>query len=232
MLSVFVNAVTVIIGGLLGVFLKKGIPEKVEKALMTGLGLCVMYIGISGTLKGENQLVTVISMVLGTIVGTLIDIDKQLNRLGLWVEKKFNRGKGEKVSVAEGFVTASLLFCIGAMSVTGSLEAGLGIPEGYATIYTKSAIDGVTAVMLASTLGFGVCLSSLLIIVYQGGLCLLAGALQPILTASAVNELICVGSLMILSLGFNMTKITEIKVANFLPALIFAPAVSWLFTLF
>lgn len=211
---------------------KKGIPQRIEKAIMSALGLCVVFIGISGTLKGENQLVAVISMVLGTVFGTLIDIDKQINRLGKWVENKFNKKDGKKVSLAEGFVTASLLFCIGAMSVTGSLEAGLGLAEGYATIYTKSAIDFVSAIMLASTLGIGVCLSGAFVLVFQGSICLLSGVLEPILTASATNELICVGSLMITALGLNMLGITKLKVANFLPALIFAPAVSFLLSLF
>lgn len=229
MLSAVVNAVTVLLGGFIGVLCKKGIPERFEKAIMTVLGLCVAYIGISGTLKGENQIITVVSMVLGVALGTLIDIDKQIGRLGKWIENKFNKGTGQKASIAEGFITASLLFCVGAMTVTGSLEAGLGLKEGYNTIYTKSAIDFVSAAMLASSLGVGVCFSSVFVLVFQGALCLMAGFLSPILTSSAINALICSGSLMILALGLNMMGITKIKVANIMPALLFAPALTILY---
>ncbi len=228
MLTAVVNSVTVLIGGFLGLLLKKGIPQRFEKAIMTSLGLCVMYIGISGALKGENQIVIVISMVLGVILGTLIDIDKRIEYLSTFIERKFNKNKKSKVSVAQGFMAASLLFCVGAMTVTGSIEAGLGIKEGYTTVYTKSAIDFVSATVLASSLGVGVCFSSVFVLVFQGSLCLLASVLQPLLLGSALNELISVGSLMILALGFNMVGITKIKVANMMPALIFAPAVSYL----
>lgn len=228
MLSAVVNAVTVVLGGLLGVLFKKGIPARFERAIMVSLGLCVMYIGISGALKGENQIVIVLSMVLGVVLGTLIDIDKRIEALSRLIEKRFNKNKAEKTSIAQGFMTASLLFCVGAMTVTGSIEAGLGLKEGFTTIYTKSAIDFVSAAVLASSLGIGVCFSGVFVLVFQGTLCLMASFLQPVLAGSALNELISVGSLMIMALGFNMAGITKIKVANMMPALVFAPLISYI----
>ena len=124
MIGVFVNVATVFIGSLVGLLLKKGIPDRVTGALMAGIGLCTVYIGISGALNGENTLVLILSMAIGTIIGTLLDIDGQLNRLAAYVESKFKQENGQ-VTVAEGFVTASLLFCVGAMTIVGSLQAGL-----------------------------------------------------------------------------------------------------------
>ena len=223
MLGVIVNTVAVAIGGLIGLVLKKGISERVTAAVMTALGLCSVYIGVDGALSGSNAIIIIVSMVLGTIAGTLIDIDGALNRLGKFVERKMKRTDG-KISVAEGFVTASLLFCVGAMTIVGALEAG---PRGDNSLYfTKSALDCVSACMLASSLGIGVVFSALFVLGYQGALVLLAGLLQNILTdAALVGEITCAGSLMIIAIGLNLIGITKIKVADQLPAIIFVPIV-------
>ena len=229
MLSVLVNTGTVILGSLIGLLLKKGIPQKVTNAVMVAIGLCTLYIGIDGTLSGENSLVAIIAMALGTIIGTAIDIDGGLNRLSVWVEKKAKKSDGQ-TSIAEGFLTGSLLFCIGAMTIVGSLNAGLSGDNSM--IFTKSTLDFVSSMMLSASLGIGVMLAAAFVFVFQGAIVLLAQYLEPVLTSSAIAEITCVGSLMIIALGLNLIGITKIKVSNFLPAIILAPIVCWVFSLF
>lgn len=221
MTGVLVNAVLVILGSALGLLFGKLLSDRLNKAVMTGIGLCTLYIGISGTLKGENPLILIAAMVLGVVIGTLLDIDGFVQHLGDRAQA-LTRQKGG--SVSEGFVTASLLFCVGAMAVVGSLEAGL--TGNNATLYTKSALDFVAALFLASSLGFGVALSALSVLVYQGAITLLSGLLAPVMTTSAINELSSAGSLVIVALGLNLIGITKIKVADFLPALFIAPLIS------
>ena len=224
MLGTVVNAAAVIIGSLIGMVVKKGIPEKVRSAVMVGVGLCTIYIGVSGMLSGENVIVAVLSILVGVIIGTLLDIDGGLARLGGAIEKKF--GKKSDSSVARGFVSGSLLFCVGAMAVTGSLASGL--TGDHSIIYTKSVLDFISALMLTASLGIGVGLSAVSVFVFQGAIVLLAQVLAPVLNASAINEMTCVGSLMIIALGFNLIGIAKIKIANFLPAIALAPVFSWL----
>lgn len=229
MLGVLVNVATVIIGSVIGLVFKKGISQKFTDAVMIGIGLCTIMIGVQGMLKGENQLVTIISMVIGAIIGTAIDIDGKLNSVGDLLSKKLKKGDGDKVSVAEGFVTASLLFCVGAMTIIGSLESGL--KGDHTTLFTKSILDLFSSCMLSASLGIGVIFAAAFVLVFQGGIVLAAGLLQPLLSDSAIAELTAVGSLMILALGLNLTGITKFKVANYFPALILAPLVCYLFEL-
>ena len=220
MIGVLVNSITIILGSLLGLLLKKGIPQKFSNAIMTGVALCVVYIGISNVIKGGcNDLALIFGMVAGAITGTLMDINGKIERLGKWVEEKF-ADKGKNSSVAEGFVTASLLFCVGAMAVTGSIAAGQGENS---IVFTKSVLDMISASMLTVSLGFGVMLSSVSIFVYQGVIALLSGVISAYLTQEMSATLICAGGLLIFALGLNMLGITKIKVADYLPALIFAP---------
>ena len=220
MLGVFVNVATVFIGSLVGLLLKKGIPDKVTGALMAGIGLCTIYIGISGALNGENTLVLILSMAIGTIIGTLLDIDGQLNRLAAYVESKFKQENGQ-VTVVEGFVTASLLFCVGAMTIVGSLQAVLtGVCE---MLFTKATLDLSSSCVLAASLGIGVMLSDIFVFVFQGGLVLLARVIAPFLTDYAIHEMTCAGSVLIIALGLNLIGVTKIKVANYLPVLLIPP---------
>ena len=220
MIGVFVNVATVFIGSLVGLLLKKGIPDRVTGALMAGIGLCTVYIGISGALNGENTLVLILSMAIGTIIGTLLDIDGQLNRLAAYVESKFKQENGQ-VTVAEGFVTASLLFCVGAMTIVGSLQAGLtGDCE---TLFTKATLDLISSCVLAASLGIGVMLSDIFVFVFQGGLVLLVRVIAPFLTDYAIHEMTCAGSVLIIALGFNLIGVTKIKVANYLPVILIPP---------
>ena len=222
MLGVIINVITVILGSAAGLIFKKGIPEKVSTAAMTGLGACTLYIGISGSLCGENVLIVIASVVLGVISGTLLNIDGAINRLAKNVETKFKK-EGQNISVAEGLVTATLLFCVGSMTVTGSIQAGL--TGDNSVLITKATLDLVPSMMLASSLGFGVMLASVSVFVIQGGLVLLAGLLAPLMSTAAINEMTCAGSILIIMIGTNLMGITKIKVADFLPAIIYAPVI-------
>lgn len=221
MLGVIVNFATVVLGSLIGLLCKKGIPERVEKAVMTAIGLCTVYLGIDGALAGENVLVLILSMILGTAIGTLLDLDGGIARIAGWVEKKFQKKSGAAVSVAEGFITASLLFCVGAMTIVGSLNSGLR--GDHSLIFTKSLLDLFSSMMLAASLGIGVLCSAAFVLIFQGSLVLLSQVIAPVLTEAAIAEITCAGSLMILALGLNLLGITKIKVANLLPAMLVAP---------
>ena len=220
--GVLVNVGTVIVGSTIGLILKKQIPEKLTSAVMTTIGLCTIAIGVSGVIKGENQLVMIISLVLGTIAGTLIDIDDKLSKLGDTLQKK-KKKSSDNATFSQGFVTASLLFCVGAMTIVGSMNAG--ISGDNQMLYTKSLLDLISATMLSASLGFGVMVASVFVLVFQGGLVALSMVLGNFLSDFAVNELVCAGSVMIIALGLNLTGITKIKVANLLPGLIFVPIV-------
>ncbi len=228
--GVLVNTLTVIIGSGAGLFLKKKIPEKLTGAVMTAIGLCTIAIGVSGIIKGQNQLVMIISLVLGTIVGTLIDIDGKLNGLGDKFQKK-RADKGtqstDNSTFSQGFVTASLVFCVGAMTIVGSMNAG--ISGDNQMLYTKSLLDLISSSMLAASLGFGVMCAAGFVFVFQGALVALALILGSFLSEFAINELICAGSVMITALGLNLIGVTKIKVANLLPGLIFVPFICTLF---
>ena len=230
MIGVLVNVAAVIIGSVIGLLCKKGINKKVTDAVITGLGLCVMYVGITGVLKGQNAIVAVVSMALGGALGTVIDIDKQVNRLGDFLAKKVKRDDGQ-ISVADGFVSACLLFCIGAMAIVGSLNSGLGVEGGLQMIYTKSVLDFISSIVLSASFGIGVIFSSVFVLVFQGGIVLLAGFIAPVLTANVIAEITCVGSLMIIGLALNIVGATKIKIANYLPALVFVPIVVWVMSL-
>lgn len=247
MLGTIVNTVAVIIGAFIGIGLKKGLPEKMADTLMKGLGLCTLFLGISGSLSGENSLVLIISIVIGTLIGEGIDLEDKVNKLGLWVEKKFggqvieqktSQSEGEnhkneeeksksvgavkKPSIAEGFVTASLLFCVGAMTIVGSLQSGLS--GNHEMLFNKSVLDFVAAIIFASSLGIGVAFAAAFVFVYQGTITLMAQWIAPFLTDTVINEMTCVGSVIIIGLALNMLNITKLRVMNYVPA-IFVPIV-------
>ncbi len=225
--GVLVNVLTVVVGSTVGLLLKKQIPERLTNAVMTAIGLCTVAIGITGVIKGQNQLVMIISLVVGTIIGTLIDLDGKLTKVGDKLQKKSKNGGNEKSTFSQGFVTASLLFCVGAMTIVGSMNAG--ISGDNQMLYTKSVLDLISSTMLGASLGIGVLFSSAFVLVFQGGLVALSMALGSFLNDFAVAELICAGSVMIIALGLNLIGITKIKVANLLPGLILVPFVCKLF---
>jgi len=225
LLGSMVNGVAIVVGGGVGLALKKGLSERLGTAVMNALALCVLYIGISGTQKGENILVTIISMVFGTLIGEGLELDKKINQLGDAIESKVS-SPDEGVSVSEGFVTASLLVCVGAMAIVGSLQSGL--TGNHDTLFAKALIDGIAALIMASSLGIGVLLSGGLVFIYEGSITLFANYLAPVLTATVINEMTCIGSLLIIGLSLNMLKITNLKIMNYAPA-VFIPIIFGLF---
>ncbi|MFU7517688.1 DUF554 domain-containing protein [Clostridium sp. HCS.1] len=224
MLGTIVNSLVIVIGSVIGLFLKENVNEKVSNTIMNGLALCVIYIGISGTLKGNNTIVMIISVAVGAFIGGIIDIDNKLENLGKIIEKSFNKNNGN-ISIAQGFVTATLLFCIGAMAIVGSLESGLN--NNHSTLYAKSILDGISSIIFASTLGIGVALSAIVVFIYQGSITLAASFLSTFLSDIAINNMTAVGSLLIIGLGLNMLGVTKIKVSNLLPSIIIAVLLSF-----
>lgn len=218
LLGSMVNSAAIILGGSIGLALKKGLSDRIASAVMNALALCVLYIGVSGMLKGENILITILSMVFGTLVGEWIDLDKKINQLGDEIESRVS-SENKEHSVSKGFVTTSLLFCVGAMAIVGALQSGL--TGNHDTLFAKSLIDGIAAIVMASSLGIGVLLSAGLILVYEGGITLFANVLAPLLTDSVINEMTCVGSLLIVGLALNMLKLTNLKIMNYAPAVFF-----------
>ncbi len=215
LLGVLVNGAAVAIGSLIGLFFSKGIKEKVRITVMNGLALCVVLIGLSGSQKGKDISFIIISMVIGAIVGEIIDIDDRLKKLGDKLQHQF-KDKGGKFS--EGFVASTLLMCVGAMGIVGSLESGL--TGNHSTLYAKAILDGFAAIIFASAYGIGVLFASISIILYQGLIVLSASLVKGILIASVVDNITAVGSLLILALGFNMLGMTKIKVANLIPSML------------
>mgnify|MGYP005765956727 FL=1 len=226
LLGTLVNTGAVLLGGGIGLLAQKGLPKRLSDILFQALGLCTIYIGVSGALSGENTLILILCMVLGTLIGEGIDLDLRVNQLGGWIERRFSQKNQKGVSLAEGFVTASLLFCVGAMSIVGALQSGLS--GSHEMLYTKSLLDFVSAIIFASTLGAGVLFSALFVLVYQGSITLLAAWVAPLLSDAAVAEMTCVGSVIIIGLGLNMIGVSKLKVMNFVPA-IFLPMLFCLF---
>lgn len=223
-----VNTVSILAGSTVGLcltWIAKHLPgaeggelgQRLQDIIMKSIALCVLLIGISGCLKGENTLFAILSMVIGTLIGELLDLDRRMRSLGDWLQKKTERlALGGNSSVSEGFVTASLLFCVGAMSIVGSLQDGL--TGDHSTLFAKSMLDGISAIIFASSLGVGVAFSAVVVLLYQGTIASLASLLSPLLGDAVVSEMTCVGSLLIIALSLNMLGITKIKVMNMTPA--------------
>lgn len=217
MLGTIVNVLAIILGSIVGLLLKGGIPKKTSNTIMEGLALCVILIGISGAVKSSNIMVVIVSVVIGGLIGELLDLDNLLKKLGNKIENNF---KNKNIKVSEGFITSSLLFCVGSMAIVGALQSGL---EGkHEILYAKSMLDGVSSIIFSSSLGIGVMISSISVLLYQGIITIAASFLKGILIESIINEMTAVGSLLIMGLGFNMLNITKIRVANLLPA-VFIP---------
>lgn len=226
MLGTIVNCIAIIAGCLIGLLVKGKLSERIGNTIMSGLALCILYIGVSGALKGEDTLIMIISMAIGALIGEIIDVDKWLNKLGLFLECKFKSKDEKKVSISEGFVSASLLFCVGAMAIVGSLESGLS--GNYDTLFAKSLLDGITSIIFTSSLGIGVIFSAATVFIYQGSITLAAGVLSGILSQAVIANMTGVGSLLIIGLGLNMLGVSKIKIANLLPA-VFIPIIFGLF---
>jgi len=216
MIGTLINAGAVILGSLIGLMLRKGIPQQLKDTLIKGMGLCVMLIGVQGALKTENVMLVILAIVIGGCIGVLLKIEKNLDRLGQALQKRFSHGEDD--SFGKGFVTASLMYCVGAMAIVGSLDSGLR--GDHSTLIAKSILDGVNSIILASTMGPGVMLSALAVLIYQGSIALLAQVVQPILTQRAITEMSAVGGLLIVGIGMNMIRKEHIPVGDMLPAIL------------
>lgn len=226
MLGTLVNTGTVLLGSLIGLLVNKGIPQRIADQMMRALGLCSIFIGVQGAFKGENTLIMIISMVIGVVIGEAIDIDRHVTNVVNRMEKKFVKKQTGKHSISEGLITSSLLFCVGSMTIVGCLNAGL--LNDNTMLFTKSTLDFCASMIFASTLGFGVMLSAVVVLVYQGGLTMLASLAAPFLTTGVINEMTCVGSLVIIATGLNLLGVTKIKLMNYIPAM-FLPIILCLF---
>ena len=224
-MGAIVNSIVVVITSLIGLLIGQRIPEKMNRAIMQGIGLVVITSGVSGAVNGVNTLVLILSMVIGIVIGEGLDIHQRIN---LFIEKATKRLSGDKdqSEFTQAFMTATMLFCIGSMAIVGSLESGL--TGDNATLYTKSVIDGISAVLFSSSLGIGVLFASIPLLLYQGSLIIFAQLLAPILSDAVILEMTTVGSVLLIGMGLNMLDITDFKMMNFIPA-IFLPILLMLF---
>jgi len=227
LVGTLVNTGTVIAGALLGLLLGNILPERLRETVMKGLGLCTLFIGITGMLDGSNALITIISVAVGAVIGELCDLDGRLNRFAEGLEKRFRKG-GTGPSLAEGFVTASLVFCVGAMTIVGALNDGL--TGNHEMLFTKAALDFVSSMIFASSLGAGVLMAAAAVLIIEGGIACLAGLAAPLLqqNPATIPEMTVVGSVLIMGLGLNLLGVTKLKVMNYVPA-IFLPILLCLF---
>jgi len=222
MLGPVVNAVAVVVCSLIGTFLIKGIPQRIEDIFKKAIGLSVIFIGIKGALDNEEILLLIMSMVFGALIGELIDIDKWMNKFGRWAESKLVRevSPDSKHSFSKSFVSASILFCTGSMSIVGSLQSGL---QGkHQILFAKSVMDGSMSIVFGASLGIGTAFSAIPVLLYQGGIALASSLISDLLSPEIIREMSAVGGLVITGIGFNFLGVKEIKVANLIPA-IFIP---------
>lgn len=219
MVGTLINVAAVIVGSLLGLLFGSKISDSMKRVLQLGIGLCVILIGLQSALETSSTMLVIVAVVLGGIVGSLLKIEYRLDHVGEKLQKRFSTGQSK---VGEGFVTATLIFCVGAMAVTGALDSGLR--GDHSTLVAKSMLDGVTSMILASTLGWGVMLSALAVLIYQGGIALAASLIAPLLSnARMITEMSAVGGVLIMGIGLNMIGNKEhIPVGDLLPA-IFMP---------
>ena len=249
-IGTLVNFVSVLVFGLLGAFVKKGIPKHISEAVMSGMAICVIYIGIDGALEASpavsdgsflsaglmKVLIMILSIGLGTFIGELIDFDGLVTRLGDSLEKRFQKkmtdadGKdGTRGNFSRGFVSCSILFCVGAMAVNGAIADAVGHPD---ILLAKSVIDSISCFVMATTLGVGCAMSAFMLLIYQGTLAVLGYFLSSVLPAATLTYMSTTGSLIIILIGTNMLGITKVKTANMIPAIFLPILIAPLLNLF
>lgn len=219
LLGSIINAVLIILGAVIGRFFQN-IPETMKNTVLSIIGLAVALLGIQMGFESSNFIIIVVSLVVGAVIGEWVDLDKQLNRLGKWIESKFRKKKSDS-NIAEGFVTATLIFLIGSMAIIGALDSGLR--NDHDVLITKGIIDGFTAIVLSSTLGIGVLLSAFPVFLYQGIIAIFSGIISAYIPEAAlemfIKEMTATGGVMILAIGLNIAGLTKIRVANLLPGI-------------
>jgi uncharacterized membrane protein YqgA involved in biofilm formation len=220
-LGTLVNVAAILGGSMLGLVLKRGFPQRWQETILQGVGLCILVIGLQMALQSKQIILVIVSIVLGTAVGEALDIDNYLTRFGNWVEAKVARHKQSSTpagSIGEGFIAASLIYCIGAMAIVGSIQDGL--VGDHQILFAKSTLDGITAVIFTANLGIGVALSALSVFLYQGSLTILAVYMQSFMTPEIMTELTAAGGVLIMAIACNMIKIMTVRIANQIPALL------------
>lgn len=222
MLGTIVNAIAIICGSLLGLLFRKGIAERYKDIIMNGVGLAVILIGIKSALSSDKLMVVIFSVIIGAVIGEFLRIEQRLEALGTYLEQKVSARSSDTGSFARGFVTASLVFCVGSMAIVGSLESGL--TGNHQTLFAKSILDGVTSIIFASAMGIGVVFSSVVVILYQGAITMTAFFMKNLLVESTIAQMTSVGGLLILAIGLNLLQITKIRIGNLLPG-IFLPLI-------
>jgi len=226
MKGTIVNVIAIFLGCSVGFILKSKFPEKISKIVMQALGLASLLIGMQMALKTDNILLLIFSLVIGGVIGEMIGIEEGLERFGERVRSKFKNNTNSERFV-EGFVTASLLYCVGSMAIMGALKEGLsGNPD---ILYTKSLLDGLTSIAFTATMGIGVLFSAIPVFLYQGGITLLARLIKDFLSPEVINEMTAVGGILILGIGFGLLEIRKIKIGNLLPAILVAALLAAIF---
>ena len=233
MRGTLLNTVTVLVGSSLGLLIGNRLPERIQQSVVTGLGLITLFVGFDNAQASGNIIIPLLSLLSGVIVGELLRLDEQLERFGGWVQARA-QGRGAVGSAdaharrerfIEGFVTASLVFCVGPLTFVGSLQDGMGLPSGFEQLAIKSALDGFASMAFAASLGVGVLFSVLTVLGVQGGLALIGFLAGEVMSAAMVNEMTAVGGLILIGLGLRILEIKQARVENFLPALLIAPAI-------
>jgi len=222
MIGTIANALAIIVGGIIGLLFKNIIPEKISEALLKAIGLAVIGIGINLMLSGENFTLLIISMVIGTIIGEGIDIEKKLDKIGAFIESKM---KNKESNVALGFVACTLVYCVGSMAIVGSIQSGL--TGNHEILFSKAVLDGITAVTFAATMGVGVVFSGISVLVYQGTITMLASIMQSLLNPVVVSEMTAIGGVTIMGIGLNFLISNRMRVGNMLPS-IFIPIIYYM----
>ncbi len=218
-LGTLVNSAAIVVGAVAGTLLRRGIPAAWKETILAAMGLCVTVIGMKMAQGSAHLVLVVVSLALGALVGEALDLDGRLTRFGQWLQRRLlgNRSAATGSSLGEAFVSASLLFCIGAMAIVGAIEDGLA--GNHEILFAKASLDGVISVVLASTLGIGVALSAVSVLVYQGAITLLSFWMQQFLTEAVIGEISATGGVMILAIGLNLLGVTKIRLTNLIPGL-------------
>ena len=219
MLGTIVNSLSIILGGIVGVLFKNFIPVKYAESINKASGLAVVAIGIQLMLRGSNMTLMIISVILGTFVGEILKIETRLNNAGDYLQKRFVKSEN---NISTGFVTCTLIFCVGSMAIVGSIQSGLS--GNHEILFAKSILDGIISITMAVTLGIGVCLSAISVFLYQGTITLFAQSLQSILSDVVIAEMTAVGGILIMAIGLNFLEIKRINVGNMIPA-VFIPII-------
>jgi hypothetical protein len=231
MVGTFINFATVMVGGIFGLLIGQRLSDRIKHIVIAGLGLITIVLGVSNAIKTENALIPLLALVIGSVIGELIDIDTGINHLGDWLKQRFDR-PGSQQNFTLAFVLASLQFCVGPLTIIGSLNDGLS--HDFSLLAIKAVLDGFSAIIFASTFGIGTLFAGATILVIQGGISLLAGLLKPLLVTvpnasmgsqPRIIELGAVGGVILIGLALNILDIKRIKIANMLPALIIAPLI-------